>query len=42
MKAFCDAIEDKFLYYLERKRGHADETLYSPVFFENREIFDVY
>lgn len=39
---FCDAIEAKFLEYLEQGYGHADEQLFSPVFFENRDIFEVY
>jgi hypothetical protein len=41
-KRFCDAIEGKFLEYLEAGYGHADEQLFSPVFFENRDIFEVY
>jgi len=42
MKTFCDKIEEKFLYYLERGYGHADEQLYSPIYFENPELFEVY
>jgi hypothetical protein len=39
---FCNAIERQFLKYLEEGYGHADEQLFSPVYFENRDIFEVY
>ena len=39
---FCNKIEEKFMYYLEKGYGHADEQLFSPVYFENRDIFDLY
>jgi hypothetical protein len=39
---FCNRIEEKFLYYLELGYGHADEQLYSPVYFDAPEIFDLY
>jgi hypothetical protein len=39
---FCNRIEDKFLYYLELGYGHADEQLYTPVYFDAPEIFDLY
>jgi len=39
---FCNRIEEKFLYYLGLGYGHADEQLYSPVYFDAPEIFDVY
>ena len=42
MKRFCDLVEEKFLYYLKLGYGHADEQLFAPVYFENKEIFDVY
>lgn len=42
MKTFCDRIEQKFLKYLQLGIGHADEQLYSSVYFEDRSIFDVY
>jgi hypothetical protein len=42
MTKACDLIEDKFLYYLEEGYGHADEQLYSPVYFENPELFEHY
>lgn len=42
MNTFCDKIEEKFHQMLELGYGHADEQLYSLVFFENRDIFDVY
>lgn len=38
----CDLIENKFLEYLELGYGHADEQLYSPVYFENPDMFDHY
>ena len=38
----CDRIEDKFLEYLEQGYGHADEQLFSPVYFEHPEIFEHY
>jgi predicted O-methyltransferase YrrM len=38
----CDLIEDKFLDYLYKGYGHADEQLYSPVYFENPELFEHY
>ena len=42
MLRFCNAIEAKFLEYLEKGYGHADEQLYSPVYFENPDMFEVY
>ena len=42
MYKVCDLIEDKFLYYLERGYGHADEQLYSPVYFEHPHLFEQY
>ena len=39
---FCNRIEEKFLYYLGLGYGHADEQLFSPVYFDAPEIFDVY
>jgi hypothetical protein len=39
---FCNAIERQFLKYCEEGYGHADEQLFSPVYFENRDIFEVY
>ena len=38
----CGLIIDKFKKYVEEGYGHADEQLYSPVFFENRHLFDQY
>jgi len=38
----CDLIEDRFLDFLERGHGHADEQLYSAVYFDYPEIFDHY
>jgi hypothetical protein len=42
MYRVCDLIENKFLYYLTSGYGHADEQLYSPVYFENPELFEHY
>jgi len=38
----CDEIENKFIEYLDCGYGHADEQLYSPVYFKNRDIFEHY
>lgn len=38
----CELIEDRFLDFLERGHGHADEQLYSAVYFDYPEIFDHY
>jgi hypothetical protein len=38
----CDKIESKFLEYLDAGYGHADEQLYSPVYFESKELFEHY
>jgi hypothetical protein len=42
MYKVCDLIEDKFLQYLDLGYGHADEQLYSPVYFEHPELFEHY
>ena len=42
MAPVCHAIESKFLEYLEQGYGHADEQLYSPVYFESPELFEHY
>jgi hypothetical protein len=42
MKEFCDRVEGKFLKYLEEGYGHADEQLYSPVYFDAPELFEHY
>ena len=42
MYKVCDLIENKFLEYLAKGFGHADEQLYSPVYFENPELFEHY
>jgi hypothetical protein len=42
MSTFVEKIIEKFMYYLELGYGHADEQLYSPVYFENRELFELY
>ena len=38
----CDLLENKFLEYLSQGYGHADEQLYSPVYFENTDLFEHY
>ena len=40
MDKVCKLIISKFYYYLEMGYGHADEQLYSPVYFENPELFE--
>jgi hypothetical protein len=42
MYKVCDLIEDKFLEYLSKGYGHADEQLYSPVYFSNPSLFEHY
>jgi hypothetical protein len=42
MYKVCDRIENKFLYFLEKGLGHADEQLYSPVYFDSPELFEHY
>jgi hypothetical protein len=42
MYKVCDLIENQFLTYLESGYGHADEQLYSPVYFENKTLFEHY
>jgi hypothetical protein len=42
MTKVCELIEDKFLYYLEQGYGHADEQLYSAVYFDRPELFQHY
>lgn len=38
----CDKIEEKFIEYAEEGYGHADEQLYSPVYFQNKDLFEHY
>lgn len=42
LRRFCERIEAKFLEYLRKGYGHADEQLYSPIYFEDPELFDWY
>ena len=42
MKQFCERIEKKFVECLEKGYGHADEQLYSLVYFDDPSIFNVY
>jgi len=42
MYKVCHLIIKKFLYYLSIGYGHADEQLYSPVYFEHPDLFEHY
>jgi hypothetical protein len=42
LTTFCNKVEEQFLEFLEAGYGHADEQLFSPVYFKNRELFDLY
>ena len=42
MHKVCDLVETKFLEYLYKGYGHADEQLFSPVYFENPHLFEHY
>jgi len=42
MYKVCGLILDKFLHYLSLGYGHADEQLYSPVYFQNPDLFEHY
>jgi len=42
MYKVADLIENKFLEYLEMGYGHTDEQLYSPVYFQNIDLFEHY
>jgi hypothetical protein len=42
MYKVCDLVENKFLEYLDLGYGHADEQLFSPVYFENPDMFEHY
>ena len=42
MNEFCTRIEQKFLDCLSKGYGHADEQLYSLVYFDDPSIFEVY
>ena len=42
MYKVCDLIIKKFYEYLELGYGHADEQLFSPVYFENPDLFEFY
>jgi hypothetical protein len=42
MYRVCDAMENKFLHYLDLGRGHADETLYPSVYFDDPSLFEHY
>jgi hypothetical protein len=42
MKEFCDRVEEKFVECAKLGYGHADEQLFSLVYFDAPEIFEVY
>lgn len=42
MSEFCTHLLKTFIYYLNLGRGHADEQLYSKIFFDNPKIFEHY
>jgi hypothetical protein len=42
MKTFCDRMESTFIQCVDKGYGHADEQLYSLVYFDDPSIFDVY
>jgi len=42
MFAVCGFILDKFAQYVQEGFGHADEQLYSPVYFEHPDLFEHY
>jgi hypothetical protein len=42
MKEFCDRIENKFVECAKLGYGHADEQLFSLVYFDKPDIFEVY
>ena len=42
MKHVCKYIIEKFLYYLKLGYGHADEQLFSPVYFDHPDLFEHY
>lgn len=39
---FCNRVEAKFMEFLEQGYGHADEQLFSPVYFDAPDIFEPY
>jgi hypothetical protein len=42
MRTTCRHIIEKFLYYLALGYGHADEQLFSPVYYEHTDLFEHY
>lgn len=42
MHRVCSLILQKFIQYMSQGYGHADEQLYSPVYFENKDLFEHY
>lgn len=42
MRTVSNLIENQFIEYIQKGFGHADEQLYSPVYFKNPELFDHY
>ncbi|HSW76992.1 MAG TPA: WlaTC/HtrL family glycosyltransferase [Candidatus Saccharimonadales bacterium] len=42
MQRFCTILLEKFIYFLKKLKSHADEQLYSPIYFENPDLFSFY
>ena len=42
MKEFCNEIEKAFIDYLNQGYGHADEQMFSVVYFRRPELFEFY
>ena len=42
MTKFCDYMEDEFLDLLNKGYGHADEQIYSIIYFKHPEIFEFF
>lgn len=42
MYEVCDLVENQFLQYLTEGYGHADEQLFSPVYFQHPDLFEHY
>jgi hypothetical protein len=39
---FCNRVEEKFVYFMHLGYGHADEQLFSAVYFNKQDLFDLY
>lgn len=42
MNVFCQAMEEKFKYFVEKGLGHADEQLINAVYHDDPDLFSVY